>query len=354
MIRTRRWEVGVVVLLWLLSSACEPEEGDTAVQAYGEQIRLRPASDGGEPGSDAGWPGEEGNVQAVLERLLLRVEQLEEEVFRLRQQGGSEGPRGAACFDGLGDVNEDGTVDVADCRGEPGPEGPAGSVAAGGTVNGDLRVNGRLGVGIDDPALLAVRGGDSVFRVKDDGDRVTVEASGRVGAVLQTGGLIINPLGGTCVTVSGWGPPADTNFAFFVNGQAGGATGWVLHSSRSVKQNIRRLSDEMLRDLSSKLDSTPVYFYTLRDPSVDQHALHVGLVAEDAPPEILVPGGKAIDTGDALGFLFAVAKDLHGRLREIEAETCRACACATRDGQDIARGAPAGPRRPVAPPGESR
>ena len=91
---------------------------------------------------------------------------------------------------------------------------------------------------------------------------------------------------------------------------AGGAycngTQWVDASSRQYKKEIRSLTPNEYQHILQKLSQTDVVRY--RYKTQDGNELHIGVVAEDAPEEMVDAGRTGIPTGDAIGFLLAAMK----------------------------------------------
>jgi hypothetical protein len=102
--------------------------------------------------------------------------------------------------------------------------------------------------------------------------------------------------------------------------QGGGsarADGWDVYSSREYKKDIIILQpsdyEEVLRRLS-ELDVVR-YHYKADD---ECRKLRMGVVAEDAPEEILGEDGKSVSMSDSMGFLLAAVKALMAENEELK------------------------------------
>lgn len=126
-------------------------------------------------------------------------------------------------------------------------------------------------------------------------DAVTnvAEISNDVGG-FKTLMIVGNRSGGLGRRVSVWD-------RFEVNGT------FVNASSVEVKQDVHALLDDDYRDILDKIEKTPLFRYRFRASGIDQKQ-RVGVIAEEAPEDILDETGKCVSLLDYVGFLFAGLK----------------------------------------------
>jgi hypothetical protein len=109
---------------------------------------------------------------------------------------------------------------------------------------------------------------------------------------------IVELRAGPFVTLLQVGNPGDGSGAL--------ANVWGLFSSRAFKDDIQPLTGDEYDDLLAKLVATNVVRYRHVDDR--RHVKHLGVLAEDAPREIVTPGGKAVSLGDFDAVLLAAIK----------------------------------------------
>lgn len=90
-------------------------------------------------------------------------------------------------------------------------------------------------------------------------------------------------------------------------------TDWVNGSSRESRQDVTGLTGEQLRRLVEELRDVEVVRYRNRTGDTDEE--HIGIAAENAPATVATPTGDGINTGDAIGWLVAIAQ---AQQREID------------------------------------
>ncbi len=78
-------------------------------------------------------------------------------------------------------------------------------------------------------------------------------------------------------------------------------------SSRDYKKDIQLLDSSDYSNIIEKLKQTKVYRFRYKEADKDSK-LKIGLIAEEAPEEIVSHEGKGIDIGEAVGFLMAAVK----------------------------------------------
>lgn len=90
--------------------------------------------------------------------------------------------------------------------------------------------------------------------------------------------------------------------------KSGGVSGaFKSASSRSLKKNLTALSDGDYADVLEKISATSIFRYQYQNENEHQH-LHLGVIAEDAPDEIVDSEKRHVVVLDYLGFLFAGIK----------------------------------------------
>jgi hypothetical protein len=94
-------------------------------------------------------------------------------------------------------------------------------------------------------------------------------------------------------------------------------TNWVNASSRALKRDISELSADELRQVLAQLDQTQVVRYQYKSEKTGEE--HIGVIAEDAPAVITTPERDGVNTGDAIGWLIAVAKAQQAEIEALKA-----------------------------------
>lgn len=92
-------------------------------------------------------------------------------------------------------------------------------------------------------------------------------------------------------------------------------------SSRTAKTNISTLSQKDYQGILQKLEKVDVVRYYLKNQT-DSHLAkrHIGIIAEDAPEEIISKDKKAVDINDYLGFLLAAVKAQNEEIKTLKQE----------------------------------
>lgn len=87
------------------------------------------------------------------------------------------------------------------------------------------------------------------------------------------------------------------------------ANDFIKPSSRRYKEAISRLETADEQEILSKIRSTSLYTYKLKEQSEDSKT-HLGVLAEEAPREMLDASGEAVSFSDSIGFLMGGMKAL--------------------------------------------
>jgi hypothetical protein len=95
------------------------------------------------------------------------------------------------------------------------------------------------------------------------------------------------------------------------------ATSFVNISTREAKKDISTLSDEDDEQVLKKIDAVNVARYKYVYES-DDAPLRLGLIAEDAPKEVLAAGGKGVDIYKLSSFILAGVKAQQKKLADLE------------------------------------
>jgi hypothetical protein len=90
------------------------------------------------------------------------------------------------------------------------------------------------------------------------------------------------------------------------------ATGFVNYSTQDSKENITYLNDASFTDILSKLASTTIATYTYKND--ENKATRLGLIAEQAPSEVLSTDGKGVDLYKMTTFLMGAVKGLQNKI----------------------------------------
>lgn len=100
------------------------------------------------------------------------------------------------------------------------------------------------------------------------------------------------------------------------DGSEARANAWNVLSSREYKRDIEKLDDAACADVLAKLAATDVVHYRYTG---DEH-VHIGVIAEESPKEILSKDGKGVSLGDYAGTLLAGIKAQQAQIDALRAE----------------------------------
>ncbi len=131
---------------------------------------------------------------------------------------------------------------------------------------------------------------------------MTMKASGNVGVGTSTPGYRLQV-----------GNPGD--------GTEARANAWNLLSSREYKRNVARLGESDYADVLEQVRRTDVVHYEYT--ADEARTRHLGIIAEDAPADVVTPDGQAVSLGDYAAFLLAAIKAQQAEI-EVLGEEVRA------------------------------
>jgi hypothetical protein len=153
--------------------------------------------------------------------------------------------------------------------------------------------------------LRATYGGNTTFYSNDpllirtgaDANQLFLSTVGRVGIGTNTPGYKLQ------VGDSGDGTEARAN-------------AWNIFSSREYKTDISSLGMSDYGEVLQKLQDLDVVQYHYRGDEEDRR-LRLGIIAEEAPAELVSEDGKAMSLSDSVGFLLAAVKGLMAENEEL-------------------------------------
>jgi len=199
----------------------------------------------------------------------------------------------------------------------------------GGYFDGRGYFSGTVGIGTTSPrAQLDVRPtfvvtgteGDRLFRVRQnsDGSCMILVYDGSDHATVKINGGTVE--GSTFFNQGNVGiGTTDPGYKLQVGESGDGtearANAWNTFSSRAYKRNIEPLASNEYKAILERLTLADVVRYQLKD---DQSgAIHIGLIAEDAPRDIVTSDGKALSMSDYSAFLLAAIKAQQAEMAEL-------------------------------------
>jgi len=94
------------------------------------------------------------------------------------------------------------------------------------------------------------------------------------------------------------------------------ANAWNVLSSREYKRDVETLAGDEYAEILEKIAELDVVRYRY----VDDDHVHLGVIAEDSPAEILARDGKGVSLGDYAAFLLAGLKAQQAQIDELRAE----------------------------------
>ena len=133
--------------------------------------------------------------------------------------------------------------------------------------------------------------------------------------------IFLNRYSGGNVGIGTVNPQAKLQVGDIASGlTAVGNPGWFqTFSSRSYKKDISPLAAPDYAELLSKLKTLEVVRYRYKhEPAA--RARRIGVIAEDAPQELLTPDRHTVSTADAIGFLLATVKGMRANNERLKRE----------------------------------
>lgn len=211
-----------------------------------------------------------------------------------------------------------------------GPQGDAFVVVDMNRVEYRLAIDtqGDVGVGTTDPAAkfhvvgdrirLEEAGGAKHLDFRTDGAELDIEASnGSLFLKSTTDYTIIQGFSGY-VGIGTTGPGYELQVGDPGEGTTIASNNWHTMSSRDYKTNIRPLGASDYKEMLEDLSKTDVYRYRFRDDANEVE--HIGLIAEEAPAEIVSSDGKGLSLADYSAFLLAAIKAQQEQIEDLQSQ----------------------------------
>jgi hypothetical protein len=176
---------------------------------------------------------------------------------------------------------------------------------------------GRLHV-VGDKIRLDDESGTKNLQIRTDGSEVDIDVNNaNLFLKSNTGNTIIQGFGGY-VGISTTSPGYALQVGDPGDGTQARANAWNILSSRDFKENVRPLAGSDYEGILEKLLEAEVVRYVFVN---DEAAVgHIGLIAEDAPPEIVTPDGKGLSLSDYSAFLLAAIKAQQVQIETMQTE----------------------------------
>ncbi len=153
------------------------------------------------------------------------------------------------------------------------------------------------------------------------------------GQILKSGGANVwncgadndsNPWSSNATGISysgrvGIGGAASASYQLNVTGTIHASGTISSGSSEKIKKNIVALTDENYADVLRQLNALEVYFYQYKSRQLG-NKLHMGVISEKAPAQIVSQDGKGVEMLDYLGFLLATVKAQQEEINQLKVQ----------------------------------
>lgn len=113
---------------------------------------------------------------------------------------------------------------------------------------------------------------------------------------------------GAAVTASQYGA---------LGGAAGMAGAALIFSSKDFKENINKIDETTENRFLEDIKKLPIYSYKYKEGIADE-GNHIGVIAEEAPAEIVTEDGKSLDIINYIGYLTACVKTLANQVEVLQ------------------------------------
>jgi hypothetical protein len=189
---------------------------------------------------------------------------------------------------------------------------------------GTITPSGKLNV-VGNKIRLDDEDGTKNLQLRTDGAEVDIDANNaNLFLKSNTGNTVIQGFGGN-VGVRTTSPGYALQVGNLGDGTQARANAWNLLSSREYKRHIQPLTSFDYGEMLRKLVDTEVVRYVFAHDEAEVE--HIGVIAEDAPPEIVTQDGKALSLSDYSAFLLAAIKaqqeqidDLRAQVKDLQAQ----------------------------------
>jgi hypothetical protein len=185
--------------------------------------------------------------------------------------------------------------------GTSGPNGPL-------HIESSININSGSNFASRRAPLVVGNGDGSTECILVDGNQIDQAASYQhLNLNFNSDSDITMVMGGGNVGIGTTSPGYKLQVGELGDGTEARANDWNTFSSREYKKDITTLSDAEYREVLSALEELEVVRYRYNGDSNDRE-LRMGVIAEDAPSQLVTEDRKALSHADAIGFLLAAIK----------------------------------------------